>query len=265
MVPVTFDVILRVLGHSFVFVFAPIVGVIGGIGKVLASAATAFNILPLGSYSHPGGVASFCLGIFAGITTPIVYLEASIATKCSLKKNYALNRICMSTILLIEIATVLVLTTNANVMDIRKGTWFLEVNFRMPTEVDEQVLDCTNICPIAVYETNRNLTLTENFTTLENLTNLTHSGNSTFYLFIHADVCLTYVAISQSGFFALATFLMVLALYTIIESILMLCNIRTLSDCLLFDHGDLPDKVLSTNYMSDNESFVDLTNQLNLL
>ena len=45
MVPVTIDMILRVLGNAFVFVFAPIVGGIGGIGKVLTSLATTATII----------------------------------------------------------------------------------------------------------------------------------------------------------------------------------------------------------------------------
>ena len=96
---------------------------------------------------------------------------------------------------------------------------------------------------------NRNLTLTENsqnFATVKTMTNLTDSGNNTEL----ADACRAYVPISQSGFFALAITLMVLALYTIVESIIMLCNvcgncqIRTPSDWLLFDQEYLPDKVL---------------------
>ena len=238
MVPLTFDVIVRVLGNAFVFLFAPIVGGIGVVGKFLTTYATAHITLPSvkvsGYPSHPVGQASAGLSLIAGIITPIFYSEAFVVTKSSLKKHYAINRTCMSSILLIEISTVLALITNANVHESSSAY------FRMPTEVDEQVLDCTNICP-AVNETNRNLTLTENFTTLENLTNLTDSGNNTEF----ADACLSYVPISQSDFITLAIILMVLALYTIIESILMMCKIRTLSDCLLFDQGDLPDKVLS--------------------
>ena len=149
----------------------------------------------------------------------------------------------MSTILFIEIATLV----------------FPTVFFRMPIEVDQEIIDCTNICPIAGNETTRNLTFTEtsqNSTTLEtltnltNLTNLTESGNNT----AHADACLTYVAISHSGFFALAIVLMAMALYIIIEGIIMLCvvyekcRIRTLSDRLLFDQEDLPEKVFAANY-----------------
>ena len=147
----------------------------------------------------------------------------------------------MSTILLIEIVIILTITSTAR--GIRSNKFF-QLAFNLPTEVDQQVLDCTDICPVAVNGTIRNLTLaknSQNFTTLETPTSVTDI----------ADACRRYVPISQTGFFTLAIIVEVLALYTILESIIMLCNIcencqiRTPSDRLLFDQGDLPDKVIN--------------------
>merc|ERR550517_1110315 len=104
MIPVTIDVIFRVLSHAFVFVFAPIVGGVGLLGKLLTNALTACFLNP----------TAWVRALFAGIITPIFYSEAYIMTKSSLKKYYAINRIGVSTILLIELATVLALTPNAN-------------------------------------------------------------------------------------------------------------------------------------------------------
>ena len=157
------------------------------------------------------------------------YSKNSFMTKSRLKKYFAINRIVISTILLIELSTILALTSaDANVTDSKTNSgWFKK---RMSTEVEEQILDCTTICPVA----NGNLTLAEKIVTpLEKLTNLRTDEL--------ANACRAYVAISQSGFFTLAIILMVMALYTIVESILMLCvihekcQIRTLSDRLLFD------------------------------
>ena len=157
------------------------------------------------------------------------YSKNSFMTKSRLKKYFAINRIVISTILLIELSTILALTSaDANVTDSKTNSgWFKK---RMSTEVEKQILDCTTICPVA----NGNLTLAVKIVTpLEKLTNLRTDEL--------ANACRAYVAISQSEFFTLAIILMVMALYTIVESILMLCvidekcQIRTLSDRLLFD------------------------------
>jgi len=219
MVPLAIDVTMRVLGQAFVIVFAPIVGVISVCAKFLiTSIMSCFLVGQLGESE----TFKFSNLKSARMNSLVPYSKTADMQKSRLKKYFAINRIVISTILLIEISTILALTS----------------------EVDKQVLDCTSICPVAVNETvDRNLTLTENFTPFEKLTHLRTDGDGV------AKACRAHVEISQSGCFTLAVVLLVMVLYTTIESSLMLCTIyekceiTTLSDRLLFDQGDLPDKV----------------------
>ena len=60
------------------------------------------------------------------------------------------------------------------------------------------------------------------------------------------DECVNFVALTPSSFFVLSIVMIPSSIYTIIDSILMLCGVKTFSDKLLFDQGDLPDKVNKT-------------------
>ena len=79
MVPVTINVIGRVLAQTFVFVFAPLIGLIGLLGKLLTTLTMTFILVPSGWSFLPGGTASWAFTVFAGLVTPIYYSASRLA------------------------------------------------------------------------------------------------------------------------------------------------------------------------------------------
>ena len=170
----------------------------------------------------------------------------------------------VSTILFLEIAVTLALIVSArngkfenetsergieSIFDEKFENVTIESMIVMPAKIRKD-LNCANVC--------RNKTLAEKWqhfigtknltesTCLTNVTSLieemmmTQKQNGT----LQYVACHTYVPIVERDFFILAVTLMILAMYTIIESLIMLLgNHTTLSDWLLFDQKDRPDKV----------------------
>ena len=117
MVPVTFDVALRVVGQTFVFLFAPFVAYVGIFVKF-------FTVGELVSWTVKGlkcrdrlrvkGTLGSAFNTFGGISSPaIVSNNFENKPKEKLRKYFALNRILVSTILFIEIAVTLALIVSA--------------------------------------------------------------------------------------------------------------------------------------------------------
>ena len=200
MVPVTIDVTVRVVGQALVITFAPIVGAIGMVVKLAAVilATKKMKIVLKGT---------LFMNWFGGISSPaIVYGKLVSASKDTLRKYYAINRITVSTIVLAELAITFALITT--VPPDRSRESFI---IRFPAEVRED-LNCSNICEESLDK---------------------------------EEACRDYVPMPSKDFHILTITLMFLAAYTIIESIAMLIGIHaTPSDWLLFDQKDRPDQVL---------------------
>ena len=199
---------------------------------------------------------------FGGISSPaIVYGKLVSASKDTLRKYYAINRITVSTIVLAELAITFALITTVpsdSGIDSFSRNMISEGILRLPSEVRED-LNCASICPAEqVFDGNmtflaekiedfvktNNLTIltssTDVATLLNSMKNQTKSEESTDKW----TACLRYVPMSSKNFHILTITLMFLAVYTIIESIAMLIGIHaTPSDWLLFDQKDRPDKV----------------------
>jgi len=121
----------------------------------------------------------------------------------------------------------------------------IESMIRMPGEIRD--LNCTNVCS-AENDVEENKTVAErlqHFIATKNLTDSTRLINMTsLEMTEKQEECYQYVPIVKRDFYILAVTLIILALYTIIESVIMLCgNHSTPSDWLLFDQKDRPDKV----------------------
>ena len=277
MVPVTVDVALRVVGQAFVFLFAPIVAAVGIFVKGLIVHELVSKTV-LGIKCHDClslrlrvlGLQDSFFNMFAGISSPaIVSNNFENKPKEKLRKYYALNRIAVSTILFIEIAVTLALIVSARDAKVENVTsenitkniryktsdhWIksvidgkfenvtIESMIRMPGEIRED-LNCTNVCEggVMCVVVKENKTATKNEST--RLTDVT-SLFKDMMMTETQEECYHYVPIVERDFYILAVTLMILASYTIIESVIMLCgNHSTPSDWLLFDQKDRPDKV----------------------
>ena len=289
MVPVTVDVALRVVGQSFVFLFAPVVAYVGIFVKGLTVHELVSKTV-LGIKCHDClslrlrvlGLQDSFFNMFAGISSPaIVSNNFENKPKEKLRKYYALNRIVVSTILFLEIAVTLALIVSARDAKVENVTsenitkniryktsdhWIksvidgkfenvtIESMIVMPAKIRKN-LSCANVCPAENVENKTVAEKWQHFIGTKNLTESTSLTNVTSLIeemmttqkqngTMQYVACHTYVPIVERDFFILAVTLMILAMYTIIESLIMLLgNHTTLSDWLLFDQKDRPDKV----------------------
>jgi len=249
-----------VVGQAFVFLFAPVVAYVGILVKGLIVYELVFKTV-LGLKCHDClslrfGLKDSFFNMFAGISSPaLVSNDFENKPKEKLRKYYALNRIVVSTILFIEIAVTLALivsvgkfkneTSESWIKSIFEGKFenvTIESMIRMPGEIRED-LNCTNVCEggVMCVVVKENKTATKNEST--RLTDVT-SLFKDMMMTEKQEECYHYVPIVERDFYILAVTLMILASYTIIESVIMLCgNHSTPSDWLLWDQKDRPDKV----------------------
>ena len=211
MLPITMDVLLRVLGQAVVLVVAPPLGLLSALIKwfldVLSSSIVMRNVNKTANANkrqhlqifldedskefqdRMNAVQGTFMRIFGGnLISPIHFAASSRVTKDLQRKVYALNRIIMSTAIFIELSLCLVI---------------------FPAIESNTV--CTNIC--------------EERSSVD-------------------PACHESVATKPLVFYPLTLALMLFALLSTVESVLMMCGFKnTPSDTLLFEQGDLPEKV----------------------
>ena len=214
MIPIAIDISVRILGQALVLAYAPVCLYVVTL-KFLVSMVMALvlSFYFLGADDIVDKVKLFFLNGIGGMISPVPYFDTKAFSKGALRKYYAINRILLSSILLVELSLALSMTLGAGgdkfllKPDIDRGTFNHQlIYFDVPAENEEVNVDCTNMCDA-------------------------RRGNR--------RMCLNHVAIQPNVFCPLAITLMVLAIYTIVESILMLCGINNIpSDKLLFDQVD---------------------------
>ena len=246
--PLTIDAVVRVVGQAIVLTYAPACLYLA-LPKLFFSLKV---VLPL-AYGRQlcvqptlssddghfeGGdskleeehfhqkTKTLVINSLAGLVCPIPFTKSSNITRQALRKYFAYYRIILNTFLLIELFVILVLT------EIYRGELQITGGSVLPNWVtiptnDIALMDCTEVCQTKD---------SANSTFSQDLMNQTTFNNP-------YDECVNFVALTPSSFFVLSILMIPSSIYTIIDSILMLCGVKTFSDKLLFDQGDLPGKV----------------------
>ena len=213
MLPITMDVLLRVLGQAVVLVVAPSVGLLSAVTKWVVDAFCSSIVMRNVNKTtnlqiffdedskefqdRMDAVQGIFMRIFGGnLISPIHFAASSRVTKDLQRKVYALNRIIMSTGIFIELSICM-----ARFSPVGSRTVCLNkiINF-CGEEHSNQNSTCQETDALIIYD--------------------------------------------PLVFYPLTLALMLLAILSTVESVLMLCGFKnTPSDTLLFEQGDLPEKV----------------------
>ena len=249
LVPLTIDALVRVMGQALVLTYIPVCLFLALLKLVLTlklAGALAYgrhaSTLSLDDGHFEGGdrelekehfhqkTKKLVINGLAGLVCPTPFTQNSDVPKEALRKYFAYNRIILNTFLLIELSTILVMTEmypcgNFVSSPLESGlpNWVT-----IPCD-DITLVDCTDACTDANSHFSQDV--------------MNQTTNSDHYV-----KCVNFVALKPSSFFFLSILTIPFSIYTIIDSILMLCGVKTFSDKLLFDQGDLPDQV---NYKRD--------------
>jgi len=235
MLPLAFDTFVRVVGQGLVLTYVP-AGIFIVCLKYAASLALACPLKQPNEPFHQKAKTVVINGL-AGLVSPTAFIQDSSIPREKLRKYFALNRIVINTMLLIELSAILAVTM------IQKGDQYFVSspiasgvpNWLTIPSNNISLVDCTHACPVQILS-NSTLTLDRSI--------FGQSSQSKWG--DHYKDCIDFVALKPSSSIPLCMALILCAIYTIIESFLMLWGAtKTLSDRLLFDQGDLPDRVFS--------------------
>ena len=233
MLPLAFDTFVRVVGQGLVLTYVP-----AGIFIVCLKYAASLGLAcPLKQPNEPfhQKAKTVVINGLAGLVSPTAFIQDSSIPREKLRKYFALNRIVINTMLLIELSAILAVTM------IQKGDQYFVSspiasgvpNWLTIPSNNISLVDCTHACPVQILS-NSTLTLDRSI--------FGQSCQSKWG--DHYKDCIDFVALKPSSSIPLCMALILCAIYTIIESFLMLWGAtKTLSDRLLFDQGDLPDRV----------------------
>jgi len=230
MVPLAFDTFVRVVGQGLVLTYVP-----AGIFIVCLKYAVSLGLTcPLKQPNEPfqQKAKTVVINGLAGLVSPTAFIQDSSIPREKLRKYFAFNRIVVNSMLLIELSVILTITM------IHEGEQYFvssPIESGVPNWLtipsnNISLVDCTHACPVQVVS---NSTLSFDRSIF---------GRGSFVLADHYKDCIDFVALKPSASIPLCMALIPCAIYTIIESLLMLWpkvwGVKTLSDRLLFDQGD---------------------------